>query len=586
MKVSDYVVSFLEKNGIDCVFGYIGGAITHLVDSIDKNPNVKFIQVYHEQTAGFAAEGFSRVTGSVGVAIATSGPGATNLVTCIGDAYFDSIPTLFITGQVNTYEYKGDKPIRQQGFQETDIVSMVLPITKYAVMVTKPEMIRYELEKSLFIASQGRPGPVVLDIPMDIQRAMIEPELLLSFPNPERSTYSLESTDIVTSLLMNAKRPLLLVGGGVINAHARSELLAFVETYQVPVVCSLMGKGAFPEDHPLFIGMIGSYGNRASNIIMANADLLIALGSRLDTRQTGTLLKSFMREGKIIHVDIDEAELEHNRIDRFLKVYCDAKEFLQRLLDKSNVMMERNSWLEYTAKTKAQYSQVYEISKNVKNTLPYQVMQILNQYAPDHADFFVDIGQNQMWAAQMLSIKKNQRFLTSGGMAPMGYSIPAAVGAAFGSNQARQIYSICGDGGFQISIQALLLISQYQLPIKVIVVNNQSLGMITQFQNLYFQSNKVGTIEEKGYLVPNIGMISKAYFLDYFCFDSESMQDKSALDKAFTNSRPALIEFKVGCVTTVSPKLEVNNPIEDVSPKLNRVELANAMLIDVYQEKQ
>jgi len=405
MKASDYIIKFLKDKGIEIVFGYSGGAITHLLDSVNKLPGIRFIQTYHEQTASIAAEGYSWASGFFGVAIATSGPGATNMITGIADAFFDSIPVLFITGQVNTFEYKSEKPIRQQGFQETDIVSIVKPITKYAKMIVDPNELRYELEKAFSIASAGRQGPVLLDIPMDVQRSDLDPTALKGFKlksiNERESLRYLGgfSRDALNSLIKKSMRPMLLLGSGVKIDRAIAEVRALVRDFQIPVVTSLLGKGAFPEDESMSMGMIGSYGNRCANIALANADLLIAIGTRLDTRQTGTNLSSFLRGGKIVRVDIDEDELGNHRLKDVAAVHGSAKSFIAEL-SMASWGDSREQWIEYLKSLKAEYNQDKEVLRNVENRRPYRVMDILNQYASEDQIFTVDIGQNQMFAAQ------------------------------------------------------------------------------------------------------------------------------------------------------------------------------------------
>ena len=572
MKVSDYIVQFIESQNCRHVFGYIGGAITHLVDSISKSEKLDFIQVYHEQTASFAAEGYSRSNEGLGFCMATSGPGATNLITGIADAYFDSIPVVFITGQVNTYEYKYEKPVRQQGFQETDIISIVKPVTKYAVLVEKKEMIRYELEKAIHISKSGRPGPVILDIPMDIQRADIDPDALCYYEVSGAVDKPEIDWDLIARMLTVSERPLILAGGG--TSGARGVLLQFAEKYQIPVVVSLMGKSCFSEDSCLFTGMIGSYGNRCANIALANSDLVVAIGTRLDTRQTGTNLDSFVRHGKIIHVDIDPFEIEHSRVKRDYSVPCDAAEFLHAgILSLDRQSTDRSSWFRYLAEIKREYSQKKEIERNVENKTPYELMAALSAVSDETAVFCVDIGQNQMFSAQGLDLKKDQLFFTSGGMAPMGYAIPLAVGVSFAQNHTRQVFAIAGDGGFHISTQALMLLSQYNLPIKVIVLNNKTLGMIVQFQNLYFDGNEAATTARGGYLVPDIGGLASSYSLPYRKVLSADAGDVSVWRDIFAVNGPMVIEVELNYPTVVSPKLEVNMPIENLSPKLSDDEM-------------
>ncbi len=314
MKLSDYVIDFIVRQGVSHIFEFIGGAIVHLLDSTYDRDDIQCVSVHHEQAGAFAAEAYARINGKLGVAMATSGPGALNMVTGIGSCYFDSVPCLFITGQVNTYEYKFNSPVRQIGFQETDIVTVAKPLTKYAAMVVDAEKIRYQLEKAVFLAQSGRPGPVLLDIPMNIQRAQIDLNKLESYYDSEeyeqivqQQKQHQETTCFpeIIHMMSDAKRPVILVGGGVRTANASEELSEFIEKTDIPVVASLMGLDSLPHDCPSFVGMIGSYGNRYSNLALANCDFLLILGSRLDTRQTGTRPDTFARAAKIIQVDID-----------------------------------------------------------------------------------------------------------------------------------------------------------------------------------------------------------------------------------------------------------------------------------------
>ena len=349
MKLSDYIAKFLIQRGCTHVFGYPGGAVTHLMDSFYATDGIQFIGTYHEQGAAFAAEGYARMKNDIGVAIATSGPGATNLLTGVGSAYFDSIPCLYITGQVNTYEYKGDSPVRQVGFQETDIVSIVKPITKYAVRVTDPNQIRFELEKAVFLANSGRKGPVLLDIPMDIQRAEIDADTLQSYPEQKQPTaeYSL---DTVAEYLVHSCRPVVLAGGGIRLSGAQVALRAFAEPLQIPVVSSLMGRDAYDNTCENYCGMLGTYGNRCANLAVADSDLILALGTRLDTRQTGTNPASFARGAKLVRGDIDPYELTKKVKKDEYGIEMDAGTFLAQLSDSEKIRRIPRSpfrpWLE------------------------------------------------------------------------------------------------------------------------------------------------------------------------------------------------------------------------------------------------
>ena len=573
MKVSDYIVSYLENKGIHVVFGYIGGMITHLVDSIAANPNVRFVQTYHEQTAAIAAEGYALETKNFGVAISTSGPGATNMITGIADAYFDSIPVLYITGQVNTYEYKYDKPVRQQGFQETDVVSIVKPITKYAKLVDKAKDIRYELDKALHIALSDRKGPVLLDLPMNIQRADVNPDLLKSYEDVTLEESGAEvNWDIIKDILQTAQRPLLLIGGGCRDCKA--ELLnEFIRRMGCPVITSLMGRGIIDEIYENYVGMVGSYGNRCANMSVNKADVLIALGSRLDTRQTGAMLDGFMPTGKIIHVDIDRHELHYHRLQNRIPVCCSVEKFLEQLMSFKLRLNSYDTWNACLKDLKTKYSQVKEVERFVENKSPYLFFQYLNQLTREGEVICTDVGQNQMWAAQSLKLKQGQRYYTSGGLAPMGFSMPVAIGAAF-SEQSKTIYAITGDGGFHIAVQSLMLVAQYDLPVKIIVMNNHALGMITQFQHLYFNDRMEGTTSEGGYVVPDIQKIAEGCGLSYFYLNEQLLADVN-LKSRIAQCRNCVVEYVIQGLTTVSPKLEYNKPIDRPSPELTGKELRN-----------
>jgi acetolactate synthase-1/2/3 large subunit len=521
--------------------------------------------------------------------MATSGPGATNLLTGIADAYFDSIPSLFITGQVNTYEYKNDKPIRQQGFQETDIVSIVKPITKYAALVADATRLRYELEKAWFTAKSGRGGPVLLDIPMNVQRAdVVEDDLVPYDGDSPVTSQSIRymggfSEENLKRLIESAKRPVVLLGSGVLLSGAVAEYRAFIRSNALPVVTSLLGKGAYPEDDPLSVGMIGSYGNRCANIALANADLVLAVGTRLDTRQTGTNLASFVREGRIVRIDIDEMELANHRLKNVDAMLGDAGKALHTM-DGMPWTSKSDSWLSYIARLKSEYGQEAETARNVENKTPYRVMSALNRFSAENQIYTVDIGQNQMFAAQTIRIRGRQEWKTSGGLAPMGFSLPTAIGAAFATNMARPIFAIVGDGGLHMSMQSLLLISQYHLPVKIILLNNRSLGMITQFQDLYFDKRKSGTTKDSGYLVPEFSAVARACGLPYAHFADDDFDVGDVLGNLIAAHGPGLIEFDVGEDTVVYPKLEMNMPIEDIDPKLSSEELRAAMIIDVLKQ--
>ena len=564
MKASDYIASFIQQHGVNVVYGYIGGMITHLVDSIARTPEMQFVQAYHEQSAAFAAEGYSIENGKLGVAISTSGPGATNMMTGIADAWFDSIPVFYISGQVNSYEYKYNKPIRQQGFQETDIVSIVKPITKYAVLVDNAANLRYELEKAVYYAQSGRRGPVLLDICMDVQRAEINPEELKSFvPEMVEPERSYDILDIIGKIAA-AKHPMFLFGAGAQSEKSKELVAAILEKTQIPAVCSLMGLGVVNADYDYYLGLLGSYGNRCANKSMKDVDLLIAVGSRLDTRQTGAKYDSFVEQGSIIHVDIDSNELTSHRLQNRVMVCDSAEHFLELLLANLTELPDYTTWHKEINILKTKYSQKEEVEGYVNNKSPYRLMECINKHSKANDVFVADIGHNQMIAAQTLKVTDNKKFVTSGGLAPMGFALPISAGIAM-ANKDRRVISINGDGGFHMASQSLMLISQYNLPVIAFIVNNESLGMITQFQSLYFDGRMNATTNGGGYKTPDFKQLAEAYGLRYYRIDESSLANVSLMSEIFAE-RNCVVDFWTSGLTTISPKLEYNKPIYQPTP--------------------
>ncbi|MFA5157477.1 MAG: thiamine pyrophosphate-binding protein [Candidatus Omnitrophota bacterium] len=581
MKLSDFVVDFLATNNIRHVFEVCGGTITHLLDSLYKRKDIRAISMHHEQAAAYAAEGYARCGSSVGVAMATSGPGATNLITGIASCFFDSIPCLFITGQVNTYEFKFASPIRQRGFQETDIVSMVRPVVKDAVLVREPIKIRYYLEKSLYLCTSGRPGPVLLDIPMNVQRADIDLKAMPSFEGEIKSRSKTRFSHVllgrIARLIASSSRPVILVGGGVRLSGAQNELLKLVNVTGIPVVTTLMGIDAFPHDAKEYAGMIGTYGNRYANLTTANADMLLVLGARLDTRQTGVMPETFSRGAKIVRVDIDSNELECNKVKANISVNGDIREFLS-VLNGCVRDMNRPNFLLWKKRV-AFYKKNYPCC-NIERRLkihPNYFFSKLSEYIPSNAIICVDVGQHQMWAAQSLNIKNRQRFLTQGGMGSMGSSLAMAIGAAF-CHPRQDIFVITGDGGFQLNIQELQTIRHYKLPIKIIMLNNHCYGMVRQFQEQYFHSRFQSSVI--GYSCPDFHRVIKAYQIPTVRI-SRHAQLGSILRTLSKSKDSLFIEVDVDADTKVLPKLSMNRPIEDQDPLLSRKELKSNMFIDI-----
>ncbi|OJU18413.1 MAG: acetolactate synthase [Clostridiales bacterium 43-6] len=558
MKISDYIVSFLADKGITDVFGYPGGMVTHLMDSFNKQNRITAHVNYHEQGAAFCACGYAQASLRPGVAYATSGPGATNLITGIANAYFDSIPCIFITGQVNTYESKGGLSVRQKGFQETEIIGIVQSVTKYAVQVTKPEEIRYELEKAFCICASGRPGPVLLDIPMNIQRQDIEPEELHSYEPEPKKEKPFHLADILTEL-KSAKRPCMIVGAGVKISGMQKQLRKLSDRLGIPVVSSMIAVDVLPGSYENYYGFIGAYGERRANFIVAKSDLILSLGSRLDCRQVGTVKENFAPDAKLIRVDIDADEMTNIIKPDELQIAADLRTVIPWLIENTEESL------------KGQYSDWIHVCNDITDRLlnidqeaSNGIVKELSKIIPENTVITTDVGQNQVWLAQSFDIKDNQEMFFSGGHGAMGYSLPAAIGAYYGSG--KTVVSFNGDGGVQMNIQELQFIAREKIPVKVVILNNHSLGMIRHFQEMYFDSIYTQTVTDNGYTVPSFQKIAAAYDLPYYCISENIPSD----DKIFSEDGPAVIEVMLPHETYVFPKLAMNKPNQDQEPAIDR----------------
>ncbi len=565
MKASDYVAEFLEAQGVTQVFELIGGMITHLIDSLSVKGQIRIVCVHHEQASSFAAEAAGRITGVPGVALATSGPGATNLLTGIGSCYFDSSPTVFITGQVNRDEQKGDRAIRQLGFQETDIVTMAKPITKMAVLVNSPEELPAILTRAFEVALSGRPGPVLVDIPMDVQRADIPgppPRRILPAAAP-----AVEPAFIADMLdaLSRAERPLILVGGGIRTAQAAEALRTFVDRAGVPVVNSLMGVDVLPWGHPLRVGLLGSYGHRWANLAISRSDLLVVLGSRLDVRQTGARTDEFKNGREIFHVDCEPGEM-NNRVKDCHTTVAELRPFLEAaataLQDRAPI--DCAAWSEEIAESRRNWPDTAELAGH-GGINPNQLMHDISS-APGSekaSAYLADVGQHQMWAAQSLEVGSDQRFLTSGGMGAMGFGLPAAIGVAV-VKQDRPVVLVAGDGGFQLNLQELETIARNRLPIKMVILNNNCHGMVRQFQQSYFEERYQSTLN--GYTAPDFPEVARAYRIE--AGRVENPDDIPAAVEALWRdpTAPYLLEVMIDTFANAYPKLAFGHPISQMEP--------------------
>lgn len=552
MKASDYIAQFLSAKGVSDVFGYPGGMAVHFMDSLSKRDDVHLHTTYHEQGAAFAACGFAQVSGKIGVCYSSSGPGFTNLITGIANAYFDSIPLIALTFNVNTYESAQELPIKQKGFQEMDVIAVSKSFTKYSAYIEDVDSLPYELEKAYQIAMDGRKGPVHLDIPMDVSRLTLEPSNVAY--NIEKK-YHKDYLPKVKLLLEQASRPCLIIGAGI-KGVKRQKITALVKHMHIPVVTSMIASDVLPSESPYYYGFLGAYGNRSANFIVTKADLVISLGSRLDVRQVSTNKANFAPNAKLIRVDIDKAELEYKIKEDEYVIYDEIEHVIDQLMT-LKIQNTVEPWL----------CVCDEISRNLAmmdRAYANEAMLTLSKRIADDVVITADVGQNQVWVAQSFAVKAQQQVLFSGNFGSMGYSLPAAIGAYYGSR--KPIVSINGDGGIQMNIQELQFIAREHLPVKVVIFNNQALGMIRHFQEMYMEENYTQTTSTSGYLAPDFKKIADGYGLPFRRFS-----DLDSLSHAdFLFNEPEIIEIDLPQLTHVYPKLAMGRPNQDQEPLLDR----------------
>ena len=568
MKASDALAKFLIANRVQTCFELVGGMITHLLDSFAESGQFNIVSMHHEQSAAFAAEGVARHSKgkTIAVAMGTSGPGATNLITGIGSCWFDSVPCLFLTGQVNTRELKGDRAIRQQGFQELDIVEVVRSLTKYAVRVDNPEDLLPELHKALSASLSGRLGPVLLDIPNDVQRADIPDVLVEKWLNmpleistgPEIGVNDLEN---LKALCKDAQRPLICIGGGARWADSMDEWLLATDALGIPYVSTLMGHERVIARNNYF-NMIGSYGNREANWAVQNCDLLIVVGARLDVRQTGSDAEDFARQARIVQIDIDPSQLG-NRVQADLNIHATAESFFSAFsLHSGSFPSLDATWLVELSKQRdrSQFNEYtdWEIS-------PSEIFQKLNHNLAKHSvDYICDVGNHQMWAAQSLRLSPNQAVHYSGGMGAMGFALPTALGIAIQSR--RKVVVITGDGSLQINIQELDTLNRLGLDLTVVVMNNAVLGMVKNFQDMYFDGRDQST--RKGYSSPSFTNIATAYGIEAHRVTNATDTDR-VLKLIADHKGPLLIEIMMDGATECRPRLAFGSKLDEQFPKLS-----------------
>lgn len=572
MTNAEYVAHYLQSRGVTHVHELIGGMITFLLDALHQHTDIKIVSMHHEQGAAFAAEGWARMKGIPGVAMATSGPGATNLITGIGSCYFDSVPAVFITGQVNRHEQKGDKAIRQLGFQETDIVSMVRSVTKAAWLVNNPDDLPRILDEAFALAVSGRPGPVLVDIPMDVQRHALAENVrvpvpaLYSAPPVDPIARSAFLNDLAAALVA-AKKPLILAGGGIRSGRAGEAFRALVEHLQIPVVHSLMAVDVLPSSSPHRFGMIGSYGNRWANLGFGQSDLVLVLGSRLDIRQTGSDVPGFQKGRSFFHVDCEAGEL-NNRVTGCSVWVEDLVPFLEAAIAALTAASgHKAEWQKELEQLRQQWPDIRELV-SASGINPNAFMHQLASATPYAQAYVADVGQHQMWAAQSLDLQPHQRFLTSGGMGAMGFALPAGIGAALASGP---VVVIAGDGGFQLNIQELQTIARNRLPVKIVVINNKCHGMVRQFQESYFKGRYQSTLW--GYDAPDFVKVAQAYGIEA-CQVYNTDGIEAALGKLSADGQaPYLLEVMLDTMTNAYPKLAFGRTFGEMEPLAKPLEM-------------
>jgi len=568
LKASDALAKFLITHQVQTCFELVGGMITHLLDSLAESGQFNIVSMHHEQSAAFAAEGVARQARgkTVAVAMGTSGPGATNLITGIGSCWFDSVPCLFITGQVNTRELKGNRAIRQQGFQELDIVEVARSLTKYAVRINHVDDLLPELHKALSLALSGRQGPVLLDIPNDIQRAdvqdaVLQQWLITPLAIGSQLELSLSDLNLLRSLCKEARRPLICIGGGARWADAMDSWLTAADNLGIPYVSTLMGHERVIVRNAYF-NMIGSYGNREANWAVQNCDLLIVVGARLDVRQTGADVNDFARQARVVQVDIDENQL-NNRVQADLSICATAESFFRAFPLQADTFLnlDKNWLVELSKKRDRSLHNEYEDWK----ISPSDLFKKLNNGLTNiPVDYVCDVGNHQMWAAQSLRLSYNQAVHYSGGMGAMGFALPAALGVAIQSQ--NKVVVITGDGSLQINIQELDTLNRLGLDMTIIVMNNAVLGMVKNFQDMYFDGRDQST--KKGYSSPSFTNIARAYGIEAHCV-TNNLEIDEVLSLIPSHKGPLLIEIMMNDAIECRPRLAFGSKLDEQFPKLN-----------------
>jgi acetolactate synthase-1/2/3 large subunit len=598
IKISDFVADFIAEHPdtSKTVFMVSGGGNMHLIDSLGKNEKLEYICNHHEQACAIAAEGYARVSNQIGIAYVTTGPGGTNAITGVYGAWVDSIPVMIISGQVKletTISSNSKIKLRQLGDQEINIIDLIKSITKYSIMVTDKNQIKYHLQKAVYEAKNGRPGPVWLDIPLDIQNAIVSKKDLIEFTLPPKQPQDTKAYKVI-ELLKKSQRPIIICGNGITLSGANNKFLRLVELLKVPIISTFARYDIVKTDNKYFFGRYGTVGNRMANFIVQNADLIIAVGARLNIRAISYNWEFFGREAKKVVVDIDENELNKQTLQIDLKINCDAKIFIEDMINKaiSSVLPSYFEWLDKCNEYKSRYPTIDLWRKKSRDFVDsYNFYDVISDLTKSNAIYIFGNGTACVSSYQSLRLYKNQKVVVNSGCASMGYDIPAAIGACY-ANDKQEILCITGEGSLQMNIQELQTIIHNKLPIKMFVFNNGGYISIKNTQNNFFKGYKVGSDAQSGVSFPDIVKVARAYGFKSIRIKNQ-IGLKNKLKKILDVKGSCICEIMLSPVEKMEPKLSsevkpdgkiVSKPLEDMYPFLDRDEFRKNMLIRIVDE--
>ena len=583
IKVSDYIIDFLVKQSVKDCFMLVGGGAMHLNDSAGSHPGMNYVCCLHEQACAMAAESYARCKRDLGVAIVTTGPGVTNTVTAIGAAWIESTPLFVISGQVKRADSLENTGVRSMGVQELEVIPIVESITKYAVKLKDPQMVRYELEKCVAIARQGRPGPVLLDVPLDVQASFVEEDSLVSYNDEyKKPVIKAETLDEVVKLLETAKRPVFYGGGGVYMSNASDAFVQLAEKFNIPVMTTWNGIDIIWNEHPLYMGRPGGIGQRAANFIIQSCDLLVTFGTRLASLQTGFNYDDYARDAKMVMVDIDPAELDKAKLHPYLKVECDVKDFIEQMLKRNVNIQDRQSWIKACKDVVAQFPNINdEWRKADEPANSYLLVESLSKqmnaddvYCGGRAGTCVDT------IIHAFQVKKDQRVIATKGLSSMGYGLPAAIGAAV-AYPGKKIVINNGDGGFVMNIQELAVVKHLNLPLKIFVLNNHGYATIVSTQTNVFKGHFVGCNSDSNLELGDIKAVAEAYGIKTYSINKNSEID-GVVAEALNYDGPVLCDVNVSIVQPIQPRQASfknekgqmqSRPLEDMRPFLEKEEI-------------